>query len=476
MLPEVTQLNQASSLVRIPPADGVPLSARVRRVIDTAPMRRLASISQLGMVSLVYPGATHSRLEHSLGVYLNSLRLLARFAEDRSACAMLTSEMAEAFVLAALLHDVGHWPFCHPIEDMRLRGLHEHESRVADWIENSELADCIDQDWSCGVGDVIDLLEPKKASKDVTPTKAVRFLRSCLSGPIDIDKIDYLQRDSLHAGVPYGRNFDVGRLISSMCVHPLQQTLAIGDKGRTAAEMMVFARYVMFSEVYWHHTVRSATAMLQRAVFSIHHRQSRSLELESTFKLSDADWIAQLQSLVSNSVGDSQTNTAELVDGLFGKTRRLYKRVAEFHSMSGDSGQSREGIMEQSVHRKIARRPYWWLVKCSEKLADRLTDLTGQTIQSTEILVDAPPAKLEVDINIDVISQANLGVASAETLADVSPVARALAFQQFDNQVKRVRVFVHPQIRSSVNQTIPTADAWTSLLLDAIAETDKELI
>ena len=74
-----------------------------------------------------------------------------------------------------------------------------------------------------------------------------------LSGPIDIDKMDYLARDSLHAGVPYGRNFDQQRLIGSLCLNEAGDGLAITDKGKTAAEMMVFARYVMFSEVYWHH-------------------------------------------------------------------------------------------------------------------------------------------------------------------------------------------------------------------------------
>ncbi len=91
-------------------------------------------------------------------------------------------------------------------------------------------------------------------------------MRGLLSGPIDIDKLDYLQRDSLHAGVPYGRNFDQRRLLSSMCVGPTGRDIGITVKGKTAAEMMVFSRYVMFSEVYWHHAVRSGTAMLQRLV------------------------------------------------------------------------------------------------------------------------------------------------------------------------------------------------------------------
>jgi hypothetical protein len=98
---------------------------------------------------------------------------------------------------------------------------------------------------------------------------AGRILCSLLSGPIDVDKMDYLARDSLHAGVPYGRHFDQERLLASLCLDATGTTLAITDKGRTAAELMVFARYVMFSEVYWHHAVRAATAMLQRSVWLV---------------------------------------------------------------------------------------------------------------------------------------------------------------------------------------------------------------
>ena len=490
MIPEVAQLNQASSLVRIPPADGVPISPRVRRIIDSPPMRRLASISQLGMVALVYPGATHSRFEHSLGVYLNALRLLARFTGDASLNPPLDARSADAFVLAALLHDVGHWPFCHPIEDMNLSGFREHESRVSDWIEQSELRQCIQQDWSCEIQDIVDLLEPnKKATATQTSSRPLSFLRSCLSGPIDIDKLDYLQRDSLHSGVPYGRNFDVGRLIESMCVHPSKGILAIGQKGRTAAEMMVFARYVMFSEVYWHHTVRSATAMLQRAVFLLKDK----LELESTFKLNDAQWIARLVETSNNTRDSSLGNTHDLVDGLFGPQRRLYKRVAEFNAIDPVEGQPVE------VHRQIARRPYWWLVAASETLAARLSSMTGQPVVAEDILIDAPPVKLEVDINVDVIlrdssfdrvasdgdvngdangqrvvkqSQSHIGV----TLANVSPVARALARQQFDDQVKRVRVFVNPEKRDMMTHAVRAHGDWSNLLVDVIQSFDNEIV
>ncbi|MFK8113587.1 MAG: HD domain-containing protein [Rubripirellula sp.] len=446
MLPEVNALHRTGSLVRIPPDDDVPISDRVRRVLDSPPMRRLATISQLGMVGLVYPGATHSRLEHSLGVYHNALRLLARFSDDSQLESIVDTRMAEAFVLAALVHDIGHWPFCHPIEDMRLSNLGEHETRIGDWLGHQELTSCIEDDWQCDVNDVVELLHPSSEHDSV----AQRFLASCLSGPIDVDKLDYLQRDSLHAGVPYGRNFDVGRLISCMRLNSETSRLAIDEKGRTAAEMMVFSRYVMFSEVYWHHAVRSSTAMLQRSVFLLQNR----FDLQSTLRMNDAHWIATLRRAAEGSVAEP------LVEGLFGARRRLYKRTAEYNVVDGNE-----------VHRRLARKPYWWLVACAERLATQLAGRTGIAIHAADILIDAPPSKLEVDINVDVISRDG----TVRTLGDVSPVASALANQQFDNQVKRVRVFVRDDLREVLRSKLTVQD-WSVELIDASQFLEKELV
>src|SRR5438270_10558671 len=195
-------------------------------------------------------------------------------------------EDGETFIAAALLHDLGHWPFCHAIEDMALPGVPTHELFANSFLLEGEIADTLRDDWNVQPRDVTALLSEKP--RDTRQ----RILKSMLSGPIDIDKMDYLVRDSLHAGVPYGRNFDQQRLIGSLCLNQAGDGLAITDKGKTAAEMMVFARYVMFSEVYWHHAVRSATAMLQRAFFQLRGR----LELNQIFQETEAQMIAELES------------------------------------------------------------------------------------------------------------------------------------------------------------------------------------
>lgn len=422
------------SLIRIPPETDVPVSGRVMRIIDSRPLRRLARVSQLGLVSLVYPGGVHSRLEHSLGVYRAALLLLQHLAGDARFAALVRPEAAEAFVLAALVHDCGHWPFCHPIEDMRLDEVPTHEDRARALISGPELGGLIERDWRCDAEAVLRIVENRPGDD------AERLLASLLSGPIDIDKMDYLIRDSLHAGVPYGRNFDWGRLIASVGVHPQEPRMAIGDKGRTAAEMMVFARYVMFSEVYWHHAVRSATAMLQRAVFLLRGQ----LDLSPMYDLDDARWIARFCEAAEG------TAAGPLVEGLFGPRRRLLKRIAQFNVLD-----------QPERHRQLAHRPYWWLVAASGELARRLSRRVGVPLSEADVVIDAPPVKLEVDINVDVVDAEG----RPRPLGEVSPVVEALANRQFDSHVKRVRVFVPEAVRDA----LPGGQLGADDLMGAIA-------
>src|SRR6266566_3335298 len=113
-LPEIAGLDARRGIVRIPPELDVPLTPRVRRLIDSAEFRRLARISQLGLVPLVYPAANHTRFEHSLGVYRLALLFLQQLSHDERFAAAITAAEAERFIAVALLHDIGHWPFCHP--------------------------------------------------------------------------------------------------------------------------------------------------------------------------------------------------------------------------------------------------------------------------------------------------------------------------------------------------------------------------
>lgn len=433
-IPEVAGLDAKNGLVRIPPELDVPLTERVRSIIDTAEFRRLARISQLGLVSLVYPAAHHTRFEHSLGVYRLALVLLKHLAYDSRFTQLVSAEEAELLIASALLHDIGHWPFCHPIEEMHLAGLPTHELFSNSFLLETELADVLREDWQLHPREIVSLLS------GVPEEPGRRLLASMLSGPIDIDKMDYLFRDSLHAGVPYGRNYDQQRLIGSLCLNASGDGLALSDKGKTAAEMLVFARYVMFSEVYWHHGVRSATAMLQRAFYLLYPK----LDLDRLFRQSEMEMIGCLQQSATG------TPAEPLVAGLFGPMRRLYKRLAQVSFWEA-----------RALYQRLARRPYPWRVACAEKLAELLSRKLAQPIASHEILLDAPPVKKEIPLTVDVCYRKE---SRYRPLSEVSPVVMVLAQEQFDDYVKRVRVFGHPRIVP----LLPSPTLVSELLAEAV--------
>jgi HD superfamily phosphohydrolase len=406
-------------------------------------MRRLTRVSQLGLVAAVYPGATHSRFEHSLGVYRLALEFLSRLRHEPRFATTIDEQDAAAFVVAALVHDIGHWAFCHPLEDMGLPELPRHESLVHPLLTAGELATIIETEWGIAPARVASLV----AGTATDP--AGRLLCSLLSGPIDVDKMDYLSRDSLHAGVPYGRHFDQERLLSSLCLDESGGALAITEKGRTAAELMVFARYVMFSEVYWHHAVRAATAMLQRSIWLVRE----SIEPARLTRFDDREFGDWLLSAARAS------GAARLVDGLFGPTRRLVKRAGSF-----------DALHHPQIHRALAGRSYADSVAISHRLAERLSRRIGTAIAADTLLIDAPPAEREVEFRLEVRELTEARSATSRyrwrSLAELSPVVRSLAHEQFDNLVKRVRLFAPAESAAAIAE----CDGLDELILEAAAK------
>jgi HD superfamily phosphohydrolase len=200
----------------------------------------------------------------------------------------------------------------------------------------------------------------------------------------------------------------------------------------------------MFSEVYWHHAVRAATAMLQRAVWLT--RQSAAPE--TLMRMDDAEFAAWI-------VGESRGGpAARLVDGLFGPTRQLLKRAATF-----------DAVHHPRIHSLFAGREYSEMVLLSGRLADSLSRHLGIEIPPAMLLIDAPPAAKEVEFRLQVRERSGHAADPPHRwrpLADVSPVVRSLAHEQFDSLVKRVRVFAPAPVASA----IAACSDFESLMLD----------
>ena len=165
-------------------------------------------------MSLVYPAAIHTRFEHSLGVYRLALLYLEAAGARRAVSPRRSrAEDAEVFIAAALLHDWATGRSAIRSKTSGCRACRSHELFANSFLLEGEIADVLRHDWGINPRDVVALLSEKPRDA------AAAILRSMLSGPIDIDKMDYLFRDSLHAGVPYGRHFDQQRLIGSLCLN-----------------------------------------------------------------------------------------------------------------------------------------------------------------------------------------------------------------------------------------------------------------
>jgi HD superfamily phosphohydrolase len=241
-------------VIRDPLWDNITLDAAGLALLDTAAVQRLRYVRQLGHAFLVYPGATHSRFEHALGAYHLTRRALQAL-EARGELSWVTPADRLAVTSAALLHDIGHYPFSHALEEA---GFLSHEVRGVARLAEGELGERLTALGGPGLIEAIgDLMRGRSPSP----------LAGLISGSLDLDKIDYLCRDSRMCGVPYGL-IDVDRLLASLTLvdtGAAYRQVGVHEKGASALESLLFAKYQMYRNVYWHHAVRSATCMFKRA-------------------------------------------------------------------------------------------------------------------------------------------------------------------------------------------------------------------
>ena len=228
-------------------------------IMDTAAFQRLRYIRQLGLAHLVYPGATHTRFDHALGVYHLAVRALG-ILEAGPALPDHVWRGARLIPYAALLHDIGHYAFSHALEELepeRIAGGHEETS--ARFFESAPLKAALEP-LGAGAADGI---------YRIIKGEGGNALRGLVSGSLDLDKMEYLRRDARFCGVPYG-DVDVERLLQGLAVlrDPVTGDWEVGLRGKAMStlESLLFSKYQMFRTVYWHHGVRAATGLYKRIV------------------------------------------------------------------------------------------------------------------------------------------------------------------------------------------------------------------
>ncbi len=414
-----------SEVIRDPLWGNIRVDAEAVLVLDSEPFQRLRFVRQLGHAFLVYPGATHTRFEHALGTYHLAGRALA-LLQERGELAGIEPEESTLVRLAALLHDVGHYPFSHALEEA---GLPSHEVLAVEYLAHPDLRAALDR---------LGLAAPARRITALIAGKSTSPLQGLISGSLDLDKIEYLTRDARMCGVPYGA-VDVDRLLHSLAVVSLpggRRTLGVHEKGASALESLLFAKYQMYRNVYWHHAVRSATAMFKRLVREAIARGDL-----------DAAWIAHTtdEALMEALHGLSGTPLAQRL-----RRRRLYKRALDLPATDVPDGAGD------------------WMTADPDLVAwveDRLAAELG--LERGDLLLDFPAKPEMLAVELPVVSRR--GAVEPAQLG-LQPVAEILY-----RSARRLRVFTAEPRSPDARAVIALAERTAGELRAALAGDGKLL-
>jgi HD superfamily phosphohydrolase len=270
--------------------DHIELQGVAEELIDTPAVQRLRRVRQLGTVGLVYPSANHTRFEHSIGVYHLADRALDHLG--------IEGQQAARVRAGAILHDVGHGPYSHNIEELLYQQTGTYHDEIHDLIGDGPVARVL-TDHGLNPDTVADIVAGDGE------------LGQLVSGELDVDRMDYLVRDAHHTGVPYG-TIDHGRLIRALRF--VDGDLVLDEGNIQTAESLLVARALMNPTVYKHHVARIAKAMLRRA--AQHALAADATDPESLKRMDDFELRVLLRDC---------DNTAEMARRL--DDRDLYKRA-----------------------------------------------------------------------------------------------------------------------------------------------------
>jgi HD superfamily phosphohydrolase len=363
--------------VKDPLWKNITLSRGLLQVAGHGAFQKLNGIKQLGPTYLVYPGATHTRLNHSLGVFHLARRMMVNLLGGGASTGAgiepadsplndLSLEGLKSFLCAALLHDLGHYPYAHSLKDV---GLRSHESLTAERILHTDLAALIRDSLGADPELVAAIVDSTLSHEN----KDLGFFRNLLSGVLDPDKLDYLNRDAYFCGVPHGIQ-DVDFILAE--IRPRFGGLVVTEKGLSAVESILFSKYMMYKTVYWHKTVRIATAMIKKAVL---------LALKaSVLRPEDLYWLDDYQFATLTERHDFEP--FQLIRRV--SERRLYKLVA---AVAFDADNTLH-VKLQDVHDRLG---------FEEDLARAVGKIVGRSLPVQSLIVDVPePINFEINLPV----------------------------------------------------------------------------
>lgn len=440
------------------------LSERAFKLVSHPCFQRLQRLNQLNLVELIYPDARQSRLSHSVETFELAREVACHLLGDELFRLHIGGHDLGLFLCAALLHDIGHYPLTHAVEDLRPEEDIQQIKPKSDMdtanyfltlrppTHDSSIADVLQNEWGIEVDELIKVIG---RSTEGLPISSLLF-RQLLDGPaIDIDKLAYLSKDSLFTGAAYGKGIDIQALISSLIVlKPSNESvpqIGLLDKGIRAAESMIIARYHMFSRVYWHHTNRAVMSMIRyvmRRVFN-HRLEAEGFEfgtyLEETINMSDMEALRLLSDKYDSIQKDKSTDAVpNPVSGLLDNSRLIYKRLCSFskHPKDPKIRSCNKFLISNRMDKRM-------LEKIRQSSIEILGRLVGEKIPDSYVLIDVPQIDKKRDFDPEIFVKDYRAGSAAFQLTEVSKLVQAIS-EDFEAQVKKSRVFIHPIIREKL--------------------------
>lgn len=440
-------LEDKGPAIRCPIWEYIYITPEIQALIDTEDFQRLRRISQLGHVSWVYPGARHSRFEHSLGVYHLAKKFLLKLLESDPPLE-ISEEDAKAFLAAVLLHDIGHYPFSHVLEEFDFFMHHEERGRRIILDPQGEINQVLKNQFGIDPIRVANIIDADNAKFPIPPED--RLLNKILSGTLDPDKIDYLLRDSMYCGVPFGSAVNRWQLIDSIVFDARRQRLAITRKGISSIESLIFTNYLMYRNVYWHHAVRAAVSMFKRAVYEVVTHPRCSLRQENFERIDEA----QLVELLRKEIRERQDEPLErLFEDML--RRRLYKVGRDFYGDERDPASL--GLFRQLY--ESPKRRFEVEVELTRIYGEEL----GRELPRNAILIDIPSfsKSLQIDLKVFYGDQLPVGCEDPLDFGDwhVTRLKEYL-IDNFEAHAKVFRIFAREDselldsVRSSVKKLL----------------------
>jgi len=368
-------------VIRDPIHKNVSLNDVDIKIIDTETFQRLRRIKQLGVVHLTFPGAHHTRFEHSLGArYLASVVLSSLQARGCD----LDPEMVPLVEVSALLHDIAHPPFSHVVDELLSSSPYNmgHERVIERKLRGTDLADVVEES-TFTRDEILSILRGRRG-----------FYSKIIKSDIDVDRLDYLLRDSFYCGVSYGI-FDE-KIILELRRHG--DDLVVTEKGVGPAENVLFARFQMHTMVYNHKTVRATASMIRKAV-SMAIKEG-AIRPEEIYDMDDSSILVAMVKRCSEEV-------AQIVNSY--ANRWLYKRAYWKNWFQLEKEQL--NMMLELQRNRVAIEEY------EEEIAN------AAGVSPHEVCLDVPKAPILEEVRVKVLFKDG----SVKELSEISPTAKSLS-------------------------------------------------